>query len=56
MGTVKKAEVKFDHIPQHAQQAALEVIAYRLTVNGETGDEAMNAVEETKKAFLKLYE
>lgn len=56
MGTVTKPEVKFDHIPQHAQQAALEVIVYRLTDNGETGDEALNAVEETKKAFLKLYE
>ena len=56
MGTVKKAEVKFEFIPQHAQQAALDVIVYRLTQNGETGVLASEAVEETKKAFLKLYE
>ncbi len=56
MGTVTKEEVKFEFLPKHVQQAALDVIVYRLTDNGETGDEALSAVEETKKAFLKLYE
>lgn len=56
MGTVTKEEVKFELLPQHIQQAALDVIVYRLTGNGETGGDALNAVEETKKAFLKLYE
>lgn len=56
MGIVIKEEVKFELLPQHVQQAALDIIVYRLTDNGETGDEALNAVEETKKAFLKLYE
>lgn len=56
MGVVIKEEVKFENLPQHIQQAVLDVIVYRLTDGCDTGDEASNTVEETKKAFLKLYE
>ena len=57
MGTVTKEEVKFENIPQHVQQAALDVIVYLLTNAGiDTPEAAQRAVEETKKAFLKLYE
>lgn len=56
MGTVIKPEIKFADIPEDVQRAALEVIVYRLTLGGEYRGAAQEAVEETKKAFLKLYE
>ena len=56
MGTVTKEKVKFELLPPHVQQAALDVIVYRLTRGGDVREEAQNTVEETKKAFLKLYE
>ena len=56
MGIVIKEEVKFELLPQHIQQAVLDVIVYRLTCGGDVREEAQNTVEETKKTFLKLYE
>lgn len=57
MGTVNKAEVKFEFLPQHVQQAALDVIVYHLTNGGiDTGEDAERTVVVIKKAFLKLGE
>ncbi|MBL3522861.1 hypothetical protein IM876_09315 [Serratia plymuthica] len=56
MGIIVKPEVKFAEIPEFAQQAALDVIVYRLTTGEETGASADEAAEDTKRVFLKLYE
>lgn len=58
MGAVKKAEVKFEELLRDGNfsEAFYHVIKYSLTQGGYTSDDAVKFVEETKKAFMKIYE